>query len=171
MKGLIAYKKKDFGVASEYFNIALNLWNDLEVESGISTALTDLGNLNFIQENYSDAEACYIQAMTFTEEIDDEYGQALIKGKLGELAFISKNNELAEKMFTEELGVAQKIGHADLISHSKYGLARLLFTKFPSKALMLLEEIIKVEHLSQPKRILEIKNFYEFALNQQSHTS
>ena len=105
------------------------------------------------QNNLSEAESNFLQALTHMKQSGDEEGQAYVLGNLGNLCFQSRRLDKAEEYYSKALTYMKKVNDVGGIESSLGNLGSVLFYKgnleeaeeIYKKALKLLEDANDVE--------------------------
>jgi len=100
------------------------------------------------QNNLSEAESNFLQALKLMEQSGDEQGQAYVQGNLGNLCFQSRRLDKAEEYYSKALTYMEKVNDVRGIESSLGNLGSVLFYKGKldeadetyKKALKLLEQ-------------------------------
>lgn len=104
--GLAAYAQRNFPVAKEHYNRALQLFETLQDEEKCALVMAKLGNVHLYSGEYKDALNYYARAISLREKSGDEQGQAdlftnsgIIYGMQGNYPLALKNHLNALRIF------------------------------------------------------------------------
>jgi len=81
------------------------------------------------QNNLSEAESNFLQALKLMEQSGDEQGQAYVQGNLGNLCFQSRRLDKAEEYYSKALTYMEKVNDVRGIESSLGNLGSVLFIR------------------------------------------
>ena len=81
------------------------------------------------QNNLTDAESNFLQALKYMKQSGDEEGQAYVLGNLGNLCFQSRRLDKAEEYYGKALTYMEKVNDVKGIESSLGNLGSVLFYK------------------------------------------
>ncbi len=121
--GSLTYYQNENLEAVEVLEKSLSIYREIHNSRGISAVLNMLGNIATDLNNYSDAEARYLEALELYRESGDLSGEAIELGNLGALASDMHNYPLARKYGEQALVVNGQTGNrnAEVYCHILLG--------------------------------------------------
>jgi predicted ATPase/transcriptional regulator with XRE-family HTH domain len=120
--GLLAYGQSDYAIAHMRYIASLDLYRDLDDNSGAASALAGLGRVAFSQHDYVTARQHFEASLALCRACEDRLGIAHALNYLGVLARNS-GEFAAGRMLTEEsLALYRELGHPGGIAAALYFL-------------------------------------------------
>ena len=120
-------KQKDKAI--EHYNIALALVKELKFKPGISAILTNLGVVDYEENDYERAEKHLSEALVLKRELGDKLGESRVLANIARINISKEEYALAEKNYLLANEIAIKVNNRQQLSITGYGLAEAAFLK------------------------------------------
>jgi tetratricopeptide (TPR) repeat protein len=123
--GILAQLRGDYDTAERSYRRALEIFQGLGDQAGMSNSYHQLGILAQQQGDYDDAEPLYRRALEISERIGDRAGMSSSYGQLGILAQQQGDYDAAEPLYRRALEISERIGDQAGISTTYHQLGNL----------------------------------------------
>jgi predicted ATPase len=107
----MGYRREDPEQAAALLRESLAIYRELRDKQGIARALSGLGNVALVQNDFEKATAYYEQSLTLFRELDDKPGISRSLYLLGNLAWYQGNHGQATTLHERSLGLARETGN------------------------------------------------------------
>jgi class 3 adenylate cyclase/predicted ATPase len=108
--GVINVDLGNFDKAQNYYQSALNMYQQLNNQTGTTVTLNNLGVLTWEQKNYQEARKYYQEALTLYRQMGYRRGEGMVLGNLGILLMSYGDYANALSYNQSALFIAQEIG-------------------------------------------------------------
>ncbi|NKQ38586.1 MAG: tetratricopeptide repeat protein [Methanosarcinales archaeon] len=97
----------------------------VEHEKQKAKVLYALGNVNYLQENFSNATINYTEALQFYNELSDTINIINTIERIAVIKYKNSNFEIANKLFLKELKMAEKVNYTEAQATSSNNIASI----------------------------------------------
>ncbi|MBK6265416.1 tetratricopeptide repeat-containing sensor histidine kinase [Marivirga sp. S37H4] len=125
--GIYHLYKNEFEKTDSIFNAALNFCELSGDERCIGLAYSELGNLNYYQQNDTLAMRYWLQCVKIFERLNDEYRLARLYNNLSILYSIIDDHEKAFEFLEKSVWMKEKIGDDRGLGSGYYNLGRTYY--------------------------------------------
>lgn len=127
LRGFGHLLQKDYPAAIAVYQEALEIWRSLSPESDeVSTALSDLAEVENASRDYPAAERDYRAALRIAKKNGNQEYVATYTGNLADFALDRVQWAEAESLAREALALAEKVGRQELIASDCHRIAKAL---------------------------------------------
>ncbi len=116
VQGVAYYVKGDNTRALERWNRSLKIATEIKHKSGISSSLTNIGNIYADEAQHDKALSYYKRGLVINKELDNKNGMAQSLSNIGSVYFAKKDYPKAREYFLEGSAIEEK---------SKYGVSNI----------------------------------------------
>jgi len=120
-------KQKDKAI--EHYKIALALVKELKFKPGISAILTNLGVVDFEDNDYERAEKYLNEALELKKELGDKLGESRVLSNIARIQINKKEYAFAEDNYLKANKLAIEVNNIQQLSITGYGLAEGAFLR------------------------------------------
>ena len=124
--GVLANSQSDYAAAAPLLDESLQIYRELDSQSGVADALNGLGIMAYYQGDYDTARARYDEALVLKRSLGDLTGASSILNNLGILADGRGDFAAARALYEESLSARRELGGPIAIANSLNNLAFLL---------------------------------------------
>ncbi|MES2837053.1 MAG: tetratricopeptide repeat protein [Bacteroidota bacterium] len=118
--GNINLGRKNYDKAFEYFNLARNIFLEINYPYGEAKCLNNIGTIYKYQNNYTEAEKYYTKSLAVQQKIGDKNGMAITYDGLSIIYLKTNQLNKAKTILQKEMHLATEIGSMDEIKNSYY---------------------------------------------------
>jgi tetratricopeptide (TPR) repeat protein len=123
--GMLAQLRGDYDIAKSLYEEALEIYEQLGDQAGISFNTHQLGILAQRRGDYDTAERHYRRSLEISERLDDQWGMATSYGQLGRLAQDRQDYSAAETSYRRGLEIFERLKDEKGMANSYHQLGML----------------------------------------------
>jgi tetratricopeptide (TPR) repeat protein len=124
----------DYGPAEQESQAALEIYEELDYQSGLANALLKLGDIAYLRGDYDPAEQYYHASLAIDRELGIHTGRSAVNHHLGMIAQRRGDYDAAEQYYQESLAIDLEGRDRDGIarSHGQLGNLAVARTDYPA---------------------------------------